>query len=705
MSGIPYQLKIINQVLKDYHANLSIRITGQCQAYIGHVYKSPTVNLPYSGYGTAWQQFLNDRGKGWAWDWKPGTVPPAGACVWWKPSGQGGYGGASGHVGFYIDGFIYHTNFPTGSGIKKKALSEMKTPGGWGWCCNPKQYNLATASVNSSDYSYSFENGTSITDYSDVFDSAFGDGSTQKELSYKLEEVTRYEVNVQGRNVYKPVEENYKLNINGYYVQDYASEIELTEDIDELSATFSFKLPFCPTDDHIYGQFKQKINPQVGDWVYWSNPANTQRDPELFRGIITHITTDWQITCHDVGWYLNKTEVFFQCNGVSSQQAIKNLLKTAFPQGSGLTIEVGQITDALKSTITKTWIGETPAEILKYILGKNQEEHGVNFLYKVRKNKLNVAAYPTRLSQAFVKQRGGGQTGGKTDYGYFDCTWLLEGVSGSDNIDELKNKVLAVAKDSSTGNSLVEVKDNASIAKFARLQKVVELTDSNVSNGTSYAQSKLKELDVVTQERQVSNMLGHDCIISGLIMEFSSKRYGLEGYWLVKRVTQKYLPYHCMSLELINVISPDKLPKLQTTVNEGNFSEIQNAGTTISDEGISFANVDTSGFSQTKASGYSPDDAGTVCKDGTPFNWETNCVAVGMNSGDWQKYKGKHVFISYGGKTVESVVRDVGNFGVGGKYTDRTLDLGPAVWKALGGLKNHEVAKWGVRTVLYKFID
>ena len=703
MSVVGINQKIAEQAMRDYQANVHGH---QCQAWIRHVYVAPTVNLKgYSSGVTAWQAFMNNRSKKWAWDWKEGTVPPAGACVWWKPKGQGGYGGASGHVGIYINGYIYDSNFSGHEKMGKRALSSMKTPGGWGWCVNPKKNGLPTTA--NGNYSYSADGGLSITDYEDVFNSAFGDSSTQQAgPSYSLKEVERYKVDVKGEQTFDAVPEDYHLSIKDYELIDYVSDLTLSEDIDDLSTVLSFKLPFAPKDDNIYGQFKDKINPQVGDWVYFSNHGNTQRDPELFRGIITNITTDWQVTCNDVGWYLNKTEVYFQANGVSSIEAIKNLLNAAFPQGSGLRIEPGEITDKLKSVITKKWLGATPAEILKYILGQNQEEQGINFLYKVRKNKLNVMPYPTKVTRAYVQQRGGGKGSGGYDYGYFDCTWLLEGVSGSDNIDEMKNKVLAVAKDSATGNSLVEVKDNDSIAKFARLQKIVELTENDVEKGTTYAQSTLEELDVIKKERSVTNMLGHDCVISGLIMEFSSDRYGLRGYWLVKKVTQTYQPYHTMSLDLINVVKPAEVPQFQTTVNEENFAEIATASSSaVSDSGTGFVTVDTSGFSQTQASGYSPDDAGNVCKDGTPFGWNTNCVAVGMNSGDWQKYKGKHVYVSYGGKTVESVVRDVGNFGRGGKYSNRTLDLGPAVWKALGGLNDHEVSKWGVRTVLYKFID
>lgn len=708
-------LKIANQALKDYRANLSISITGECQAWVGRLYKSPYVNLPYTARGSAWQQFMTNRSKGWAWDYYTGMIIPVGACVWWKPEGQGGYGGAYGHVGIYIDGFVFQTNFNSsksldtngkrGKGATKMRLSDFKTPAGFGWCCNPNKYNLPKAG-KANNYTYSADGGLSITDYEEVFDSAFGDSSTQQaEPSYSLKEVERYKVDVKGSQTFDAVPEDYHLSIKDYELIDYVSDLTLSEDIDDLSTVLSFKLPFAPKDDNIYGQFKDKINPQVGDWVYFSNHGNTQRDPELFRGIITNISTDWQVTCNDVGWYLNKTEVYFQANGVSSIDAIKKMLNTAFPQGSGLRIEPGEITDKLKSTITKKWLGATPAEILKYILGQNQEEQGINFLYKVRKNKLNVMPYPTKVTRAYVQQRGGGKGSGGYDYGYFDCTWLLEGVSGSDNIDEMKNKVLAVAKDSATGNSLVEVKDSDSIAKFARLQKIVELTENDVEKGTTYAQSTLEELDVIKKERSVTNMLGHDCVISGLIMEFSSDRYGLRGYWLVKKVTQTYQPYHTMSLDLINVVKPAEVPQFQTTVNEENFAEIATASSAVSDSGTGFVTVDTSGFSQTRASGYSPDDAGNVCKDGTPFDWNTNCVAVGMNSGDWQRYKGKHVYVSYGGKTVESVVRDVGNFGRGGKYSNRALDLGPAVWKALGGLNDHEVSKWGVRTVLYKFID
>lgn len=703
LSNFPKQSSIISATIRLYQTGVG----GQCQAWIRKVYSHPYVNLQnaYKSGATAWQCFLSNRGKGWAFDYYTGQNIPNGACVWWKPKGQGGYGGASGHVGIFINGMVYDSNFSAREKVGKRPLSQMKQIAGWGWCVNPQAYNLPTdAGMSAGNFSYSVDEGMTITDYDEVFSSAFGDDSVQsvEENSYNLKEIDRYEINVEGRQTFEPVEEKYQLTVNGYDVTDYASEIELSEDINELSTVFTFKLPFEPKDSHIYLQFKEKVNAKVGDWVYWRNDGNKQRDKELFRGIITNITNDWQITCNDVGWYLNKTEVFFQANNISSKQAVENLLKTAFPQGSGLAIETGYITNYLQSTINKTWIGETPAEILKYILGQNQEEKGVNFLYKVRKNKLNIDIYPTILTVVKVRQVGGG-AGVNEDLGYFDCTWLLEGVSGNDNIDDLKNKVVAVAKNSSTGNSLVEAKDNDSISKYARLQKIVELTDTDVNKGVQFVKSTLKESNVVKQERTVQNMLGHDAVISGLIMEFSSKRYGLEGYWLVKKVTQKYYPYHSMSLELINVVKPTA-DKSQVIVNEQNFAELQSQAE-ITDDRNGLVNIDSEGWATAQASAYSPDDAGNITADGTPFNWNTNCVAVGMKSGDWQRYKGKHIYISYNGKTVESVVRDVGNFGAGGKYTNRKFDLSPAVWKQLGGLQDHQQNVWGVRTIKYKYKD
>lgn len=87
------------------------------------------------------------------------------------------------------------------------------------------------------------------------------------------------------------------------------------------------------------------------------------------------------------------------------------------------------------------------------------------------------------------------------------------------------------------------------------------------------------------------------------------------------------------------------------------------------------------------ASAYSPNDAGPRTADGSPFTWSSNVVAHRTLP------LGTRVAVTYRGRTSITVVRDRGPYIAG-----RDLDLGPVVWRHLGGGITSPY-QWGTRPV------
>ena len=354
------------------------------------------------------------------------------------------------------------------------------------------------------------------------------EGGSEDE-DYSRQELKYYETNVSGRNTYEARAENYRVVCGGYEITDYVSNLEMSEDINALSAELSFNIPVNPKDKYLTYAVKPI---ECGDKVFFYNG-----DVELFRGIVLEVGIDGTVKANDFGYYMNKQEICYQCNGVSATEAIKGLCKKCG-------IEQGEIV-SIPTIITKTFINKTPSSILESIIARAEADQGKNYLFKVRKNALNVVAYPTRLTVAQYRQPYGEQ---------FDVTWLLGGVSGSKSMEDLRNKVIVVYNLGGATATLTALSDAESQKKYGVLQTIVETESS--ANAKSLAQAKLKELNVLTESYAVDEMLGSDAVISGVIMEFSSDEYGLTGYHLVKSVKHSYQPRHMMSLELLKVVKP-----------------------------------------------------------------------------------------------------------------------------------------------------
>lgn len=322
----------------------------------------------------------------------------------------------------------------------------------------------------------------------------------------------------------------YRLFCNGKDITNFISNLTTTDNVDSLSVEMSFSVVKNPKDKYLTG-----IAPVIncGDKILFKND-----NAEIFRGIVLSVGFDGSIKANDYGFYLNKSEIILQCNKTSATNAINMMCnKTGIPVGNIVSIP---------TIIDKNYIGTTPSEILKDILEQATAEQGKNYLFKVEEGKLNVYHYPTKPITAVYKQVSGDS---------FDITWLLGDVSGSKNIEELKNSVKVISNENDVVKNLAEATASASIGKYGFLQKVETITAENTQNPNSVAKSKLRELNVISEDYSVGNILGSDLVKSGVMLQFNSPAYGLAGYFIATDVTHNYGATHTMSLGIKRVVS------------------------------------------------------------------------------------------------------------------------------------------------------
>jgi peptidoglycan hydrolase CwlO-like protein len=140
-------------------------------------------------------------------------------------------------------------------------------------------------------------------------------------------------------------------------------------------------------------------------------------------------------------------------------------------------------------------------------------------------------------------------------------------------------------------------------------------------------------------------------------------------------------------------VNPQPSQPSQPVANsEGSNEQQEHAETTASAE---------TGWSSGAASAYGgstddTDDPTVPTATGTYVDDYSMGIVVPMAWGP-EDYYGRSVEITYNGKTVVATVTDCGGMNGG----ERSLDLQPGVWKALG---SDSCDDWGVREVQYRFL-
>lgn len=324
----------------------------------------------------------------------------------------------------------------------------------------------------------------------------------------------------------------YQTGKAGRDITDFCSDIEQRDELNALACELSFGTMQNPHDGYV-----PNLDIRAGDKVRVENNGT-----EVFSGIIIEVGLDGTVTAYDPGWYLNTSQIVFQCAGLAADEAIRRLCGKAG-------VAPGSIC-ALPTKMAQVWVGATPADILADILGACTREIGKEYQCRVDAGKLTVQALATTAIKAFHKPAD--------NLSAFDITWALGQVSGSDSIAELRNAVVLAAEDDSAVYIGAQAANAASIQKYGLLQ-LVETADFGTANAALAAQAKnlLALNDRVAYGRQIDEIWGADEVRSGVVLDFNSPAFGISGRNRVTAVTHRYgKAGHTMSLELSAIDEP-----------------------------------------------------------------------------------------------------------------------------------------------------
>ena len=306
----------------------------------------------------------------------------------------------------------------------------------------------------------------------------------------------------------------------------FCGNVSITDNLDSITVELAFTIVKNPQDRYITSS---RPNPVPGDKIDVIGDTRT-----LFSGIITEVSLTGEYTALDYGFYLSNNDVIIQFNKTSCSTAVRQLCSKAG-------VPLGRL-PGLPGTIDGLYIEKTVLEILQEIIETTTTAAGKNYFMRVRDGALNIYEYPQTVTFAKHRFEAGNE---------IDVTYALGSIDGSDSVTDMRNNIVVVSEDNGTAKVLATAQNAAAVAKFGQLTKTIKRS-SDEENPAAKAANTLKELGTIKTTRSVGDMLGSEAVTAGVLLLFSSDRYGLTGVYLVKSVTHTFGAAHRMSLDLEN---------------------------------------------------------------------------------------------------------------------------------------------------------
>ena len=312
----------------------------------------------------------------------------------------------------------------------------------------------------------------------------------------------------------------------------YAGSLQSVDELNALSVELSFDVLDAPWDKYVEANVVQP-----GDKLRLTNNGTT-----TFYGVTVVADLDGHITAYDLGWYLNKSQIILQVTDMAADEVIRQMCsKAGVPAGTVC---------SLPPKITQIWLGETPADILDEVLETCSAETGKQYYYRVQDDKLQVEELPTEPIIAYHKPAD--------NLAAFNITWALGQVSGEDSIQDLYNAVIIAAESDGKVYNGAQASKQASMTRYGFLQKVESVSENpGTAQLGQMVKNLLAEADRVSRTRTISEIWGCDEVKSGVVLDFNSPAFGIEGKNRVTRVTHHYDGAgHTMELEIAALEEP-----------------------------------------------------------------------------------------------------------------------------------------------------
>lgn len=315
-----------------------------------------------------------------------------------------------------------------------------------------------------------------------------------------------------------------QINITGI-----CANIAWSSNIDALGMELSFD--FVDTETSHLPNF----NLAVGDQIILMNDHKVLQYFILVTSTLSGRHTRSAV-CYDRAWYLNKNETIIQFKKATATQAIQKLLDKF-----GVKHQIAK----MSTIITKIYKDEVISDIILDILDQVKQKSSSTYRMEMKKDTLIIYKQTDMVINPMIRLSDNTKE--------FPVTKTISNPTNEQSIVDMKNSVIVVADGDDKTKIHAERKDATNIAKYGLLTEVVTVNEKEQAKARTIALNTLTELNRVNQTF-ACDLLGHDDLRAGRILELDDKDAGLVGKFIItaaNHTLQKSI--HRTSVELKEV--------------------------------------------------------------------------------------------------------------------------------------------------------
>ena len=311
-----------------------------------------------------------------------------------------------------------------------------------------------------------------------------------------------------------------------YDISDIVGGISWSDNVESLGMEFCFSVG---VSDEIYFS---KFVIDVGDMGIF------RKESEIFRGIIVNKTisdtTEQKFKAYDFCWYLNKSKLIKQFNGINAGEAIKQLC-------SEMNIKLGKIA-TMKSNISHIYYDKTVSDIIDDILEQETAETAKIYIKEMRGDSFYIFEKGTLFIKPMYQPAFNISAFPVTNaIGSFDREWSIE---------DMKNAVKIVSASEKSVRILGEAQHEQNIQKYGLLQEIETVDEKDFNKAQNIAQNKLEQYNKVGETFHV-DLLGDDTTRAGRMIIIDNEKIDVSGDFFIKNCNHTVSGgVHTMSMEL-----------------------------------------------------------------------------------------------------------------------------------------------------------
>ena len=331
----------------------------------------------------------------------------------------------------------------------------------------------------------------------------------------------------------------------------YTNNYQRSDGIDTLGEEFTFDLADNPFDMNMMG-----TRLEIGGKIEFSNNKSNNNksatetlneDPTerpIFRGIIVDEkqsgANKYSYTCFDYCFYLNKSEVEIQFNGISGTDAIKKLC-------SENNVPLGNVAD-IKTKIKKIYQGQPVSDVIKDIIKQATEETGYKYRLEYRDGKVHVEDYKELVLNDVITQP-------------------ISNYSRNLSMQDMLNSIEVISSKEKSSTVKSTIQDDKSIEKYGLIKKIIKVDDKKSAQTAQIAKKAIQESDIVKEQISLT-LLGDDTVRSGRIIIIDDYTVDIHDKFLVKNCKHSYGVNHTMQLELKRVVPDVDTTRFKTSTTK-----------------------------------------------------------------------------------------------------------------------------------------